>query len=124
MKLPKGIETKQGNGKIWVRKWTTNAYIKKYAGCVWNRYLADKLLTLGFEKYYGDKCIFLWGLTLLPCYVGNIIFGSTCNEDIDQNIQYIGKAGLDIEGDDNIEDYIGVTVDIIKESKMKFLSFI
>ena len=54
----------------------------------------------------------------------NIIFGSTCNEDIDQKIQYIGKAGLDIEGEDNIEDYIGVTVDIIKESKMKFLSFI
>ena len=50
MRLPKGIKTKTGSGKTHVLKLINNFYIQKQAGLVCNKYLADKLLTIGFKK--------------------------------------------------------------------------
>ena len=47
MKFTKGIDTNQLNGKTHVLKMVRNVYRQKYTGCICNRYLTNKSLTLG-----------------------------------------------------------------------------
>jgi hypothetical protein len=48
MELPQGIQTKHGNSKEHVLKLEKNIYGQKQAGHVWNSFLVDKLMSIGF----------------------------------------------------------------------------
>jgi hypothetical protein len=48
MELPQGIQTTHGNSRDHVLKLEKNIYGQKQAGHVWNSFLVDKLLSIGF----------------------------------------------------------------------------
>jgi asparagine synthetase A len=48
MELPQGIQTAHGNSKDHMLKLEKNLYGQKQAGCVWNSFLVDKLMSIGF----------------------------------------------------------------------------
>ena len=57
MELPKGIETYHGNLKDHVLMQLSNLYGQKQAGCVWNSFPVEKLLSLGFQQSLINECI-------------------------------------------------------------------
>ena len=50
MELPKEIEMAHGNGRTRVLKLLKNLYGQKQAGRVWDIYLKEKLLKIGFTQ--------------------------------------------------------------------------
>ncbi len=58
MELPQGIQTAHGNSKDHVLKLEKNIYGQKQAGCVWNSFLVDKLMSLGcFRSGLAIRCL-------------------------------------------------------------------
>ena len=70
MELPKGIQTKHGDGKTHVLKLLKNLYGQKQAGRVWSQHLSQGLKDIGFEPSNVDECVFLQGQGDLPCLRG------------------------------------------------------
>ena len=64
-----------------------NIYGKKQAGKVWNDYLTDKLLKLGFRHSIIDECIFYRDSLLFLVYVDDGIFVSLDGSNIDNTIK-------------------------------------
>jgi hypothetical protein len=58
MVLPQGIMTAHGNSKDHVLKLEKNIYGQKQAGRVWNSFLVDKPMTIGFTPSLIDDCVF------------------------------------------------------------------
>jgi hypothetical protein len=56
MELPQGIQTAHGNSKDHVLKLEKNIYGQKQAGCIWNSFLVDKLMSIGFTPSLLDTC--------------------------------------------------------------------
>ncbi len=51
-----------------------NIYGQKQAGCVWNSFLIDKLLSIGFTASLIDDCVFFRNDIIFMVYVDNGIF--------------------------------------------------
>ena len=64
MELPQGIQTATGNSKDHVIKLPKNIYGQKQAGRVWNSFLVDKLISLGYTASLIDDCVFFRGDTI------------------------------------------------------------
>ena len=92
--LPNGIETKKGNGKTHVLIFINNLYSQKQAGQVWNKYLTNEILTIGFEQSAIAKCILYWVNIIFAWYVSGGIFAGPCKSKIDQVIKGIQATGL------------------------------
>jgi hypothetical protein len=58
MELPQGIQTAHRNSNFHILKLEKNIYGQKQAGCIWNSFLVDKLMSLGFTPSLIDHCIF------------------------------------------------------------------
>jgi Reverse transcriptase (RNA-dependent DNA polymerase) len=56
MELPKGIQTKHGDGKTHILKLLKNLYGQKQAGRVWSQHLFQGLKDIGFEPSNVDEC--------------------------------------------------------------------
>ena len=119
MELPKGVETKYGNGKTHVLKLIKNLYGQKQAGRVWNLYLTEKLLSIGFKQSAVDECVFYRGQTIFIFYVDDGIFAGPDAAQIDQAIKDVEKAGLDIEDKGDLNDYLGVNIEYLDDGKVK-----
>jgi hypothetical protein len=57
IELPQGIQTAHGKSKDHVLKLEKNIYGQKQAGCVWNSFLVDKLVSLGFTPSLINDCV-------------------------------------------------------------------
>ena len=49
---------------------------------LWNKYLTDKFLTIGFKQLSIDECVFFQGWAIFACYNDDGIFVSPCKEEI------------------------------------------
>jgi hypothetical protein len=74
MELPQRIQTKHENSKEHVLKLEKNIYGQKQAGRVWNSFLMDKLMSIGFTTSLIDDCVFFRGDVIFMVYVDNGIF--------------------------------------------------
>jgi hypothetical protein len=74
MELPQGIHTKYENSKNHMLKLEKNIYGQKQAGRVWNSFLVDKLMSLGFTPSLIDDCIFFGDDIIFMTYVDDGIF--------------------------------------------------
>jgi hypothetical protein len=110
MDLPKGIETKYGNGKTHVLKLLKNLYGQKQAGRVWNQFLTKGLTEIGFEQSKVDECVFFRNNVIFIVYVDDGIFASPSQKAIDQAIKEL-KQRFDMEDQGSITDYLGVNVE-------------
>jgi hypothetical protein len=119
MKLPKGIETRYGNGKTHVLKLLKNLYGQKQAGRVWNEHLVSGLREIGFKQSKVDECVFYRGQTIFVVYVDDGIFAGPNEDEINSAINDLREANFDIEDKGDITDYLGVRVSYERNEKIK-----
>ncbi len=110
MEFPPGIQTAHGNSKDHVLKLEKNIYGQKQASRVWNSFLVDKLLSIGFTTSLIDDCVFFHDDIIFMVYMDDGIF--LCNDDakLQESIKDIQDLGLNIENQGHPADYIGVNI--------------
>jgi len=110
MELPPGIDTTLGNSKDFVLLLLNNLYGQKQAGRVWNQYLVDKLLSIGFKQSLVDECMFYRGDIIFIVYVDDGIFMGKSDEQITAAIEELRSLQLNIEDQGHPADYVGVNI--------------
>jgi hypothetical protein len=74
MELPQGIKAAHRNSKDNLLKLKKNIYGQKQAGRVWNLFLVDKCMSIGFTPSLIDDCVFFRDDVIFMVYVDNGIF--------------------------------------------------
>jgi hypothetical protein len=74
MELPQGIRTTHRNSKDHVLKLENNIHSQKQDGHVWNSFLVDKLMSVGFTLLLIDDCVFFRDDIIFMVYVDYGIF--------------------------------------------------
>ena len=115
MELPPGIHTTLGDSKDYVLMLVNNLYGQKQAGRVWNQYLVDKLLSIGFVQSLIDECVFYRGDVIFIVYVDDGIFMAKSNEHITAAIDELQALKLNIEDQGHPADYVGVSIKRYKD---------
>ncbi len=110
MELPQGIQTAHGNSKGHVLKLEKNIYGQKQAGRVWNSFLMDKLLSIGFTTSLVDDCMFYRNDVIFMVYVDDGIFLGDDDLKLQEAIKDIQDIGLNIEDQGHPADYVGVNI--------------
>lgn len=119
MDLPKGIETKHGNGRTHVLKLLKNLYGAKDAGRNWNQHLTKGLVNLGFVQSAIDECVFYRGNLIFIVYVDDGIFFSPDDSAINKAIKDLSEAGFDVDDQGDVSDYVGVHIDQLGDGSFK-----
>ena len=78
MELPQGIKTRHGNSNDYVLLPLSNLYDQKQAGRVWNGYMVEKLLSIGFQQSQIDECHFYKGDVILIAYIDDGMWQVQC----------------------------------------------
>ncbi|GFH52929.1 hypothetical protein CTEN210_09405 [Chaetoceros tenuissimus] len=113
MEIPRGIQVEGAdNPKDYCLKIHKNIYGQKSAGRTWNQYLVKKLTQeLGFTQSKIDECVFYRGRTMYVLYTDDSILAGPSQKEIDQIIEDIRKAKLEITIEGTLEDFLGVNID-------------
>ena len=101
MKVPRGFEIPGCNASDYVLRLEKNLYGQKQAGRVWNINLVKRLLQIGFTQSALDECAFYRGKSIYVLYTDDSILASPDEQELDQIIEDMKGAGLDltVEGD-------------------------
>ena len=97
MELPQGIQPAHGNSKDYMLKLEKNTYGQKQAGCIWNSFLMNKLMSIGFTTSLIDDCVFFCNDIIFMVFVDDSIFLSSNNLQPQDVIKEIHDLGLNIE---------------------------
>jgi hypothetical protein len=97
MELPQLIQTAHGNCKDHVLKLEKNIYGQTQVGRVWNSFLVDKLLSVGFITSLIDDCMIFRDDIIFMVYVDNSIFLGNNDLKLQEAIKDIQDLGLNIE---------------------------
>jgi hypothetical protein len=112
MQIPKGFRIAEGSTRDYVLKLHKNVYGQKQAGRVWNKYLVDILVNkVGFKQSSVDECVFYRGKVMYVLYTDDSILAGPDLKEIEQAIEDIKKAKLDITIEGDIQDFLGVNID-------------
>ena len=120
MELPMGINTTLGDSKDYVLKLLQNIYGQKQAGRVWNQYLVQKLLSIGFKQSLVDECVFYRGDIIFIVYVDDGIFMGRSDEQLTAVIEELKAINLNIEDQGHPADYVGVSVKKLRDGTYDF----
>jgi Reverse transcriptase (RNA-dependent DNA polymerase) len=71
MEIPAGFKVKGNNDNV--LPLINNLYGQKQAGRVWNLYLSEGLIEMGFTQSKNDPCIFWRGSSLIVIYTDDTI---------------------------------------------------
>lgn len=110
MKLPAGLEVKNGNSKTHALKLLKNLYGGRQAGKVWADVLADKLVSCGYKRLMIDECVWYKDDIVFFFYVDDGIFVSMKDADVQKEIHSLRHANLQIEDQGHPNDYVGVKI--------------
>jgi hypothetical protein len=108
MSIPAGFSI-SGGSKDKVLKLRNNLYGQKQAGRVWNLYLTEGLVKLGFTQSALDPCIFWRKVTLIIIYTNDTIVTGPDESEIDKVINDIGSK-FEITTKDSVDDFLGVRI--------------
>jgi hypothetical protein len=113
MKIPTGFELDfPGKPTDYVLKLHRNVYGQKQAGRVWNKFLVDKLVNkVGFVQSEVDECIFFKGNVVYVLYTDDSILAGPDKSEIDQVIEDIKAAELNITVEGDLQDFLGVNIE-------------
>jgi hypothetical protein len=89
--------TAHRNSKDHELKLENNIYGQKQAGRVWNSFLLDKLMSIGFTPSLIDDCVFFHNDIMFVVYVDDGIFLGNDDLKLQDAIRDIQDAGLNIE---------------------------
>ncbi len=120
MELPQGIQTMHGNSKNHMLKLEKNIYGQKQAGCVWNLFLVDKLLSIRFTTSLIDDCVFFRDDIIFMVYVDDGIFLGNDDSKLQEAIKDIQDLGLYIEDHGHPADYVGVNIKKLRDGSYEF----
>jgi hypothetical protein len=98
-----------------VLKLEKNIYGQKQAGRVWNSFLVDKLLSIGFITSLIDDCVFFRNDIIFMVYMNNGIFLGSDDAKLQEAIKDIQDLGLNIEYQGHPADYAGVNIKKIQD---------
>jgi hypothetical protein len=109
MDLPPGIHTTLSDSKDYILLLLNNLYGQKQAGRVWNQYLVEKLLSIGFEQSLVNECVFYQGEVIFIVYVDDGIFLAKSDDQISIAIEELKNLKLKIEDQGHPADYVEST---------------
>jgi Reverse transcriptase (RNA-dependent DNA polymerase) len=108
MKIPRGIKV-ESKTEYALKRVEQNLYGQKQTGRVWNLHLVQKLIEIGFQQSQVDECLFYKGNTMYILYTDDSILTGPDKRELDDNIQEIAAAALDItEEEGGLEDFLGL----------------
>jgi hypothetical protein len=110
MNVPKGFEI-EGGDEEYVLQLHKNVYGQKQAGRVWNDYLRTKLVKIGFVQSKYDECVYFRGSVMYVLYTDDSILAGPNDKDIEQAIEDIKSAGLNITVEGDLQDFLGVNIE-------------
>jgi hypothetical protein len=112
MELPKGfvVDNDDSTNKRYVLRLKKNLYGQKQAGRVWNQHLVNKLLSIGFIQTEADECVFIRHQVLFVLYTDDSILTAETDNELDEAIQVMKEAGLEITVEGGISDFLGVRI--------------
>jgi hypothetical protein len=110
MEFPLGIQTAHGNSNDHVLKLEKNIYGQKQAGRVWNSFLVDKFMSIGFTPSLIDDCVFFCNDIIFMVYVDDGIFLGNDDSKLQDAIKEIQDLGLNIEDQGRPADSVGVNI--------------
>jgi hypothetical protein len=120
MELPQGIQTTHGNSKDHMLKSEKNIYGQKQAVRVWNSFLMDKLLSIGFTTSLIDDCMFFHDDIIFMVYKDDGIFLGNNDLKLQDAIKDIQDLGLNIEDQGQPADYVGVNIKKLQDGSYEF----
>jgi hypothetical protein len=120
LELPQGIQVAEGDSMDYVLKLLRNMYGQKQAGQVWNEYLVEKLISLGYKASMIEDCVFFRGGVTFMVYVDDGIFLGPDDEKLQAAISEIQEAGLNIEDQGHPANYAGVNIKMMKDRSYEF----
>jgi hypothetical protein len=97
MELPQCIQTAHRNSKDHMLKLERNIYGQKQAGRIWNSFLMDKLLSIGFTTSLIDDCVFFCNGIIFMVYVDDGIFLGNNDSKLQDVIKEIQDLGLTLK---------------------------
>jgi hypothetical protein len=112
--------TAQGNSKDHVLKLEKNICGQKQAGHVWNSFLMDKLMSIGFTPSLIDDCVFFHDDIIFMVYVDDGIFLGNDDSKLQDAIKEIQDSGLNIEDQGHPADYVGVNIKKLRDGSYEF----
>eukprot|EP00957_Ditylum_brightwellii_P209551 15362232-Ditylum_brightwellii.AAC.2 len=68
-----------------------------------------------------DECVFYRGNTMFLCYVDDGIFIGPSRKEIDRAIADLRDKGFNIEDKGNIENYLGITIEVLQEAALHLM---
>ena len=111
MKIPSGYKVANGDpGKEYVFRVNKNIYGQVQAGRVWNKFVTDKLKSIGFNQSRWDPCVFWKGQVLYILYTDDSLLAGAKEEEIEDTVQQIKGTGLKITEEGTIDDFVGVHI--------------
>jgi hypothetical protein len=73
-------------------------------------YLKENLEGVGFKQSMLDPCLFISDKVICVVYVDDCLFFSPCASDIDESIAAIKERGMDLEVEDSVEGFLGISI--------------
>jgi Reverse transcriptase (RNA-dependent DNA polymerase)/GAG-pre-integrase domain len=110
MEVPKGFNV-HGSRTTHVLKLLKNIYGQKQAGRVWNDFLTEGLVELGFTQSKQDMCLLWRGSCIIVVYTDDTLVTGPCVDEIDKAIDNIGNRFV-ITSNDRVNDFLGVNIAI------------
>jgi hypothetical protein len=120
MKLPQGIQITHGNSKDHMLKLERIIYGQKQAGHVWNTFLVDKIMSLGF-KLSLTVWVFFRNDIIFMRYMDDGIFLGSNDLQLQDFIKEIQVLGLNIEDPGHSDEYVGVNIKKLKDGSFEFI---
>jgi hypothetical protein len=120
MELRQGIQTMHGNSKDHVLKLEKKIYGQKQAGRVWNSFLVDKILSIGFTPSLIDDCVFFRDDIIFMVYVDDGIFLGINDSKLQDAIKEIQDLGLNIEDQGHPAEYVSVNIKKLRDGSYEF----
>ena len=112
MEIPKGFKVTGGaTSKDYLLQIHKNIYGQRQAGRVWNKYLVEKLIRIGFHQSQHDECVFFKGRAMYVLYTDDSILAGPDPDELDSIMKQIRGVGLKITSEGGIEDFLGINVE-------------
>ena len=111
MKVPKGFEIQGAEKDEYLLHIRKNVYGGCSAGRVWNKYLIEKLTSIGFVPSDIDDSVFYKGSAVYVLYTDDSILAGPDNKELDKIIAQMWSTGLELTEEGDIEDFLGVNIE-------------
>jgi hypothetical protein len=100
------------SGTSHMMKVLRNVHGSKQAGRTFNKYLVTKLASIGFsQSRIVDPCVFYKGGMMYVLYTDDSILAGPDLREIEECIEEMKKANLDITVEGDLSDFLGVNID-------------